>query len=216
MNRSDEIQNLSKAMSNLQHEIKDAEKDTAGYNYKYADLAQVLSLIRPLLLKNGLSFTQHVSNADGSVVIETVVMHESGQWMASELNMPPTPSSKMSPAQAVGSAITYGRRYALTAIFGITQQAEDDDAADHGKHQQQKQQQQQRPPAHQAPKSPVDVAGPLTHIQNAISMDDKMNGFKVWIGLSNEIKDTLWKKLTPEQQNWIRSLKKEGMDNGGN
>lgn len=214
MNRSDEIQNLSKAMSNLQSEIKDAEKDTAGYNYKYADLAQVLSLIRPLLLKNGLSFTQHVSNADGSVVIETVVMHESGQWMASELNMPPTPSSKMSPAQAVGSAITYGRRYALTAIFGITQQAEDDDASDYGK-------QQQRPPAHQARppqtalKPPIDITQPLTHIQNAISMDDKENGFKVWISLTKDVKDIIWNKLTPEQKHWISSLKKDVSQNSG-
>jgi hypothetical protein len=209
MNRSEEIQNLSKAMSNLQSEIKDAEKDTAGYNYKYADLAQVLSLIRPLLLKNGLSFTQHVSNADGSVVIETVVMHESGQWMASELNMPPTPSSKMSPAQAVGSAITYGRRYALTAIFGITQQAEDDDAAaDHSKHEQRSQQKHTPPKAAQTKPKPYEsIDRPLNDLQNAVHADDKGAGYKTWMGLSKETKTAVWNKLTPEEKAWVQSLK---------
>lgn len=131
MKHSESIQSLAKAMSGLQSEIRDAEKDTQGYGYKYADLYQVLSLIRPLLAKHGLAFTQHVSNADDKVLIETMVMHESGEWMASEISMPPTPNTKMSAAQSVGSAITYGRRYSLVAIFGITQCTEDDDGANY-------------------------------------------------------------------------------------
>lgn len=131
MKHSDSIQGLAKAMSGLQSEIRDAEKDTQGYGYKYADLYQVLSLIRPLLAKHGLAFTQHVSNADDKVLIETMVMHESGEWMSSEISMPPTPNTKMSAAQSVGSAITYGRRYSLVAIFGITQCTEDDDGANY-------------------------------------------------------------------------------------
>ena len=129
MKHSETINEIAKAMSGLQSEIRDAEKDTQGHGYKYADLYQILSLIRPLLSKHGLAFTQHVSNADDKVVIETMIMHESGQWIQSELSMPPTPNNRMSAAQSVGSAITYGRRYSLTAIFGITQCTEDDDAA---------------------------------------------------------------------------------------
>jgi hypothetical protein len=127
MKHSNEINELAKAMSKLQSEIRDAEKDVQGYGYKYADLGQVLGLIRPLLEKNGLSFNQHVGNAQDTAIIETMVMHESGQWMSSEICMPVTIEAKRSAAQCVGIAITYGRRYALTAIFGITQVAEDQD-----------------------------------------------------------------------------------------
>lgn len=129
MKHSEQLNEIASAMSKLQGEIEDANKDTSGYGYKYADLSQVLSIIRPLLSKNGLSFTQHISNADDKIIIETMLMHSSGQWMASEIAMPPVQGKSMNAAQAVGSIITYGRRYALTAIFGITQ-TDDDGAVD--------------------------------------------------------------------------------------
>jgi hypothetical protein len=128
MKQSEQLNELASAMSKLQSEIRDAEKDNQAYNYKYADLGTVLGLIRPLLAKNGLSFQQHVGNADGKVVIETIIMHSSGQWISSELAMPEVQSKSMNAAQGIGSVITYGRRYALTAIFGITQ-VDDDGSA---------------------------------------------------------------------------------------
>lgn len=129
MKQSEQLNELAGAMSKLQSEIRDAEKDNQGYGYKYADLGQILSLIRPLLQKNGLSFAQHVGNANDMVAIETIVMHSSGQWMSSELLMPAVQSKSMNAAQAMGSVITYGRRYALSAIFGIAQIDDDGTAA---------------------------------------------------------------------------------------
>jgi hypothetical protein len=142
MRHSEQLNEIAASMSKLQGEIEDASKDTSGYGYKYADLSQVLGIIRPLLSKNGLSFTQHVSNADDKIIIETMVMHSSGQWMSSEIAMPPVPSKSMNAAQAVGSIITYGRRYALTAIFGITQ-TDDDGAPEKARHEEPKKAQQE-------------------------------------------------------------------------
>ena len=59
--------------------------------------------------------------ANNTVIVETILAHESGQWIQSELCMP---LAKNDP-QGVGSAITYGRRYGLAAIVGIV--ADDDD-----------------------------------------------------------------------------------------
>lgn len=157
MKHSEQLNELAAAMSKLQGEIEDANKDSSGYGYKYADLSQVLGIIRPLLSKNGLSFTQHVSNADDKIMIETMVMHSSGQWMSSEIAMPPVPSKSMNAAQAVGSIITYGRRYALTAIFGITQ-TDDDGAPEkhHAEHSKKAEQEFKKPlpqTYHAAPRS---------------------------------------------------------------
>lgn len=195
MKHSEQLNEIAKALSGLQSEIRDAEKDTQGYGYKYADLYQVLSLIRPLLAKFGLAFTQHVSNADDKVVIETMIMHSSGQWLSSEIAMPPTPNKNMSAAQSVGSAITYGRRYALTAIFGITQTAEDTDAA-HERYDQKKS--EPKPPVMQAfnPK--------LASLVQIINDDDKMGGHDYWANLEPKDKNDLWPLLDSEQKKWIK------------
>ena len=74
------------------------------------------------MAKNGLSVIQGNSiGANNTVIVETILAHESGQWIQSELCMP---LAKNDP-QGVGSAITYGRRYGLAAIVGIV--ADDDD-----------------------------------------------------------------------------------------
>lgn len=127
MNKSDQINELAKALSQLQGEIRDVYKDRQGYGYTYADLSQVLEVVRPLLVKHKLAVTQLCGTAHDKVTVETVLMHESGQWLSSTIEMGVEKGKNMSLAQAVGSVITYARRYALTAIVGFTQS--DNDAA---------------------------------------------------------------------------------------
>ncbi len=64
--------------------------------------------------------------SDSGVTVSTMVLHNSGQWIKSETQLPIDSAAKMSAAQAAGSVITYARRYALAAALGIAQ--EDDDA----------------------------------------------------------------------------------------
>ena len=131
MNKSDSIAALATALSKAQGEIVDATKDKAAHKYKYADLGQILNIVRPLFCKHGLAFTQLPTrfisdNGVNYVSLETVVMHESGEWLSSDYVMPVETPKGMSMAQAYGSVITYARRYALASIVGITQ--EDNDA----------------------------------------------------------------------------------------
>lgn len=124
MKMSETIAELAKALAAAQAEIENATKGSINPHFrsKYADLAEVLNTSRPILSKHGLSVVQMPGFEDGKVSVETVLMHESGQWIANTLL---GPCSKLDP-QGVGSAITYYRRYSLAAFAGIAQ--EDDDA----------------------------------------------------------------------------------------
>ena len=105
-------------------EAKIPTKTGASYGYRYADLADALSMVRPILLKHGLAVTQTASNPDSdTVAITTTLIHASGEWMMFSPLLLPNGRT----AQETGSAITYGRRYSLLAVLGLA--AEDDDGA---------------------------------------------------------------------------------------
>ena len=127
MPTSDTFVEFPKAFAVAQSEMENAVRDISGYNYKYADLAQILKIVRPVLSKYGLSVIQTPSVADGQVSVTTRIMHSSGEWIEEALCMPLEPTTNGSQAQAVGTVITYARRYALAAMCGIAQ--EDNDAA---------------------------------------------------------------------------------------
>ena len=124
MNKSDDIKELALALSKTQAILKGALKDSNNpfFKSKYADLASVWEACREPLAANGLSVVQMPCNdTPDSVALETILMHTSGQWISSVFSMPVSKHD----AQAVGSAITYARRYALAAVVGIA--PEDDD-----------------------------------------------------------------------------------------
>jgi len=130
MIKSDNIEELAKALTKAQSAMKGAKLDSENpfYHSKYADLTSVWDACRKPLTDNGLSVPQTMAiGAGGECIIETTLMHSSGQWITSNLQMP----FETDP-QKLGKEITYGRRYALSAIVGIC--PEDDDAesfADH-------------------------------------------------------------------------------------
>lgn len=127
MNKSESINELATALAKAQSEIEDATKDKKGYNYKYADLSQILQIVRPAFSRNGLSITQFPSGGGNEVSLCSMLMHSSGQSVSECFSMEVEAAKGMTKAQASGSVITYMRRYALAAIAGITQ--EDNDAA---------------------------------------------------------------------------------------
>ncbi len=127
MNKSEHINELALALSQLQGKIQDAHKDKQGYGYKYADLGSVLEIARPLLALHGLSVTQLCSNEGDRIGLETVLLHSSGQWLSTTIAFDVQVGKGMTNAQGIGSVISYMRRYSLTAMLGITQT--DDDAA---------------------------------------------------------------------------------------
>lgn len=125
MNKSENICDLAKALMVVQASLTPARRDSTNpyYNSTYADLSSVWESCRGLLSKNGLCVIQgNRVGAENTLVVETFLIHESGQWIQSELSLP---LSKNDP-QGVGSAMTYGRRYGLAAIIGIVADADDD------------------------------------------------------------------------------------------
>ncbi len=126
--QSENIGNLAKALSGAQAAMKPPKKAKTAklgtYSYHYADLADVIEAAREPLSKNGLACVQSMLQRDGHIVLRSVLMHESGEWIASEY-----PIAAYAKPQEQGSAITYGRRYTLTALLGIAAEDDDDGAA---------------------------------------------------------------------------------------
>lgn len=125
MQKSDSIGNLAKSLALVQANLPPAKRDSTNpfFRSTYADLTSVWDSCRELLAKNGLSVIQGNSvGSDNTVIVETILAHDSGEWIQSDLCLP---LSKNDP-QGVGSAITYGRRYGLAAIVGIVADVDDD------------------------------------------------------------------------------------------
>lgn len=121
--RSDSIAEIAKALSKFQSSVVNVTKEAENPFFKssYATIGNIIDTIRKPLGENGLAFAQFPVE-DNKLV--TLVMHTSGEYFQSVVKMFP----KDNTAQAQGSAITYMRRYALTAILGIA--TEDDDGND--------------------------------------------------------------------------------------
>ena len=125
LNKSESIANLVKALSTLQGELRDADKNALNPHFKskYADLSEVLGNLRPLLAKNQLALSQFPSFENGIVSVTSLLAHASGEWIESTASAPATKSD----VQGVGSAITYLKRYSATAIVGMASADNDDD-----------------------------------------------------------------------------------------
>ena len=125
--QSDSIKELASALSKAQGKITGALKDSANpfFKSKYADLASVWDACRSALSDNGISVIQLPEADDSGVFVVTTLAHSSGEWMRARLRLVPKDNSP----QALGSAITYGRRYALAAAVGVAQIDDDGNAA---------------------------------------------------------------------------------------
>jgi len=124
---STNIESLAGALSKAQLAIENVSKDKQGYGYKYADLASCLQAIKKPLSDNGLSVSQLVTSDADKQVLVTLLLHESGQWLKSMFCIENVVMKQCTSPQQIGAGLTYARRYALSAIVGLTQ--EDDDAA---------------------------------------------------------------------------------------
>lgn len=134
MEKSATIKELATALAKAQATLQAAKKGSVNphFQYKYADLLSVWDACREALTANGLSVAQMADvDEEGKTVLETILMHTSGEWIMGRL---PVLSIKADP-QGQGSAITYARRYSLSAIIGLCTEGDDDGEAamDRGK-----------------------------------------------------------------------------------
>jgi hypothetical protein len=124
MPQSENINELAAALAKAQGLMTAAAMDKTNTHFKtkYATLSSVLEAIRKPLTDNGIAVTQTTELRDGAFCLVTRLAHSSGQWLAGEYLLP----ANVSPQQ-LGSALTYARRYSLSAIACIAAD-EDDDA----------------------------------------------------------------------------------------
>jgi len=133
-NRSAEIKDLAAALVKAQAVMDGAKKDaeavvTGTTKRTYADLASVWDAVRKPLTDNGLCVVQFPRTVGNGVEIETTLLHgATGQFMSDVLWVP----CGKNDAQGLGSAITYGRRYALMAVVGVCPVDDDGAAATQG------------------------------------------------------------------------------------
>lgn len=134
--QSDQINELAEALASAQASILPAVKDRQAevtpvdpkkrpYSYTYADLARVYEVSRKPLSDAKLSVTQPIVWDETGIYLRSVLMHASGQWIASELPL----TADFTRPQNIGSMVMYYRRYCYAALVGIATEDDDGHAA---------------------------------------------------------------------------------------
>ena len=128
-NQSDTIGALAAALAKAQGSLNAALKDSKNPHLKnkYADLASIWNAAREPLAANELAVIQTTERDEGGQHLVTTLAHSSGEWIRGQLTIGTDGANKgVNINQALGSSISYMRRYALAAIVGVIQ--DDDDA----------------------------------------------------------------------------------------
>lgn len=123
MKTSESIVKLSQALLKAQKNIGAATKGAANpfFKSKYADLGSVMEACKSALNDEGITVLQPVQSTDSGDFVETLLLHESGEYISSSMKLVLSKQDM----QAYGSAVSYARRYSLQSLVFIP--AEDDD-----------------------------------------------------------------------------------------
>jgi hypothetical protein len=123
-----EIKNLAAALTKAQAAMGGAKRDSKNpfFNSKYADLASVDAAISGPAAENELAYVQISHNIPDHAAIETLIVHSSGETLSCGIVAIPVSKDD---AQGFGSAMTYARRYSLSAAFGVCPEDDDGNAA---------------------------------------------------------------------------------------
>jgi hypothetical protein len=125
MYQSEQINELATALAKAQSKIRPAIKDNNNpfFKSKYADFSSIWNACVEPLGEQGLSIMQIITSDNGKPCLVTQLTHSSGQWIRSTAPLNP----KKDDDQAMGSSISYMKRYSLAALVGVVTEEEDDD-----------------------------------------------------------------------------------------
>lgn len=188
MEKSEQINELAAALSKAQAKIESATKSAKNpfYRSSYADLPACWDACRGPLTSNGLSVVQLMDTSENGIVLESVLLHSSGQWISCHYPVKPVKDDP----QGLGSALTYSRRYSLMALVGLVADNEDDDGNAASGH-----------------KEPVSVESSM---DAGLSRREhfKAEGMEAAEG-GSYVLATWWKKLQPSEQRTLEKFKNE-------
>lgn len=115
-------------MAAMQSEMPSIERKTSGHNYNYASFEHINERVKPTMQKHGFAISFRVKNEPSVIHVTGVLMHKNGHREETEITLPADTSGSKNAVQAVGSAVSYGKRYVLCALLNISTHGEDDDA----------------------------------------------------------------------------------------
>lgn len=178
--RSSTFGALAGALAKAQGEIAGATKDKTNPHFKssYADLASVRDACRDPLSKAGIAVLQPVLSDGPRVTVTTLLAHASGEWISTDLTM----AAGQNTPQAIGSCITYARRYALASMVGVAPEDDDGNAAS-----------QQSPSRPQAVPQPVPPEG----------FDEWLIELEATAMEGTEALQSAWKKSQPFMRKYL-------------
>lgn len=202
MKQSESISKLLSGLMDVQKEIPTMPKNAKAYGYKYTDLDTITSVIKPILARHDIAYMQSVgTNEQGQNILTTRIFNRDGEYIEDSTVLPIIQGTKNNSAQTLGMAITYMRRYALCAMFGITSD-EDVDANTFNAPQ---------PQQTQAPQNVQNVASAMNgavsrqpnsdisaELNKMISMVDA-NGMAVFSDGEKDSFRMMWKQKPPMQ-----------------
>lgn len=155
MEMSESTTALFKALNEIQKKDLTVVKDRVNpiTQSKYATLDAILKMLLPLTSAQGLAVSQYPVTSNGMMGVQTLITHTSGEWVKYDPYFIAIGANKrMSQAQEGGSALTYAKRYQLTAIFAISADEDND-----GNQQQPVQQPRQQATRQQQKKQPANA-----------------------------------------------------------
>lgn len=208
------IDMLATALAKAQAAMGNVEKSGINPAFKspdkpkgstYSTLADVISAIRGPLTANDLSWTQFLGRTQSGVAVTTALMHKSGQSIEGTLEMPCGANAS---AQAIGSAISYGRRYSLLAMLGLASDDDDDGNAAVQSQRDAPRQEQRREPDRPAYSAPADTAAIDAELQSLVKQLHEQNRDNTVTALRKlAMLPAPPTKLSPEQkQIFLRTL----------
>lgn len=126
------------ALAKLQSELPAIERKGKAHNSKYARFEDFIEAVKPVLAKHGFSLSFRVKQlavwkGDGEpsepagIKITGVLGHEAGHQEDTSITLPADTTGSKNPVQAVGSSISYGKRYVGVTLLGVATEDEDDD-----------------------------------------------------------------------------------------
>lgn len=186
MYSSEKIDEIATALCVAQAVMGGAVKGSGNpfFKSKYANLSDVMQVIKEPFAANGLSYVQFPISTDNSVGVCTRLMHCSGQWLEQEFLLPMV---KRDP-QSGGSCITYARRYGLAAMAGIPQVDDDAEAAMLRSDKAVKKAEQES-----YEDAIIDLMPSVKAIKDGLATGDLSTANEAWKELSDTEKQLLWK-----------------------
>ena len=122
-----DLDHFAASLSKAQGELPILQKRKQGYGYKYADMAEIVETISPVLTKYGFGIVGSIEIIDGNHYFVATLKHISNQSHSCRVPLFFKPDAKVNAMQAYGSALTYAKRYAIITLLNLAADEESDD-----------------------------------------------------------------------------------------